>query len=560
MKLSSPGKYVEASAYGALALAVVAQVACTGTIAGNSDLHAPPALVGRGGGGGGTVVVPPPPPADLVAVPSGARMLSPSEYDNTLRDLLGDDTRPGSTVLPDPASDRHLPFENDYPTKTSSDVLVQAVEKLATEAAGRAVARPEVLARIVPCKPARPDDRACFVRFLEAFGRRALRRPLQTEELEAWSGLLTFAAEKSDFTEGVRLAVTALLQHPEFLFRMELGREVPGEPGLFRLDGFEVAARLSFFLIGSTPDDDLLAAAAAGALSTPEGVASTARKLLATPGAKDRLFQMHAEWLGFARLDLDPALVSALYAETRALIDEVVFRKNADYRELLTSDRTYIDDGLARHYGLPAPGRAAWVPYGASGRAGLLSQGSFLAAFSKPADTSPVNRGLFVSERLLCRHVPDPPPDVNVDELPETHCRREMFEVHLDRGASCAGCHRLMDPVGFGLENYDRTGRYRAHEDGKPECTIEGSGELMDLGAFEGPGELGRLIANSGEFEACVVRHVFQFAAGRVPGTADEPVLAELSRGFQAGGRKLADLLVAVVAHPSFGFRKANTP
>jgi hypothetical protein len=487
------------------------------------------------------------------AVISGARRLTRTEYDDTLRDLLQDDSRSGFALLPEDVND---PFDNDYHTQKVSPSLVEAAETLANQAAERAVADPTVIDAIVPCSPSGPSDDECLREFVSAFGRRALRRPLSDDEIEEYVyQFQPFAEEGDDFLIAVRLTIAALLQDLEFLYRIERGEEVPGKPGVFKLDDYEMATRLSYFLIGSTPPDWLLDEAGQEKLTTPDGVRAAAEKLMDDPRARVRVERFHALWLGFHQLPHDAELVEALRAETRALIERVVFDEPSDYFELFRSEQTYLTDYLAGHYGYEAPGGADWVTY-SDERRGILSHGSVLSSFGKFSDTSPTQRGIFIRTRLLCQEIPPPPPDVDSDNPPSGEagdCKSDVYAQH-DQGG-CYDCHKMMDPIGFGLERYDNQGRFRTHDDGKPECTITGDGSIDGVGDFNGPAELAELVIESGALESCVVTQVYRLAMGRRETVADREILNGLTDRFAETEYAFDELLVELVSAESFGFR-----
>jgi hypothetical protein len=285
-----------------------------------------------------------------------------------------------------------------------------------------------------------------------------------------------------------------------------------------------------------------------------------AAQLMQDPRARRRMERFHAMWLGYLELPHAVELNQALGTETTALISKVIFEDRADYLELLTSDETYLNDALAQHYGLSSPGPSgfAWVSYGQSGRRGILSHGSLLSQGAKFGDTSPTIRGLWIRNRLFCQDVPPPPPTVDADEPPAvangSPCKVDRYAVHAQGG--CANCHRLMDPVGFGLENYDPAGKYRTVEPNQPTCTIAGQGALDGVGTFSGPGELSTLLASTGAFEGCAVRQLVRFAVGRRESAEDEGLIAELATGFRTGQRRFDQLLLDVVSHPTFAFRR----
>jgi hypothetical protein len=494
--------------------------------------------------------------------PTGMHRLSRLEYDATVRDLLGDTTRPGFAKLPEDVRD---PFDNDYKTQLVSGVLVSTAETLATEISARALADAARRDTLVGCKPTGPGDKVCMDAFVRRFGRRAFRRPLTAEEVTAYTGLQSFAVEANDFYAGVDLVIRAMLQDPSFLYRIEVGAPVAGKPGLMKLDEYEIGARLSYFLWGTTPSDALLDLAGAGKLSTADGRRAAAAMLLADPRGADRVRTFHSFWLGYQQLPVAAATGDMLRAETDALVTRVVFEKKADYAEIFRWPETFLTNALATHYGLPSPGSATgvWTPYpagGASPRRGILSHGAVLSAGAKFDDTSPTLRGVFVRNRLLCQVVPPPPPNVMVDDPPPpttTRCKYDRYAAH--RAGNCAGCHMFTDDIGFGLENYDRLGVYRATDKDAPECAIKGEGRIAGStagpagdGRFSGPAGLGELLVASGELEGCVATQLFRMAHGRRETGDDMAGLAALTAAFKQKGRAFDALMVDVAADEAF--------
>jgi hypothetical protein len=517
--------------------------ACTGAEIGPNERVGPPAV------------------DPLLAVESGARRLSQTELDNTLRDLLGEDTAPATRLLNE---DEFRPFDNDYTIQQASAALVTSLEALAEEVAARALADEAKRAALVPCTPSGAADEACFRAFLEAFLPRAFRRAITAQDIDGYLPLLAFAAEDNpavdnDFYTAVELAIAAAIQDPELLYRIEQG--TPGNTsGLLELDGYEIANRMSYLLWASMPDDALFAAAAAGSLQSPEGRRAQALRMLDDPKARTQLHRFHAMWLGYRAIPHDPDLVAAFNRETSALIDRVIVEEPGSYLRLFTMSETFVDDALADHYGLPRPTDGeGWVSYEGTGRAGILGHGSLLAAFSKFEDTSPTQRGILVRTRLMCEDVPRPPPTVDTDQPPQgamdALCKYERYAQHRDQSSSCAGCHSLTDPIGFGLENYDRAGRYREHDDGLPECIIEGSGEIVGIGSFSGPSELSRLLVDNGYIDACAVKQLLTFAFGRPPTSYEASLVDEMIAAFRSGQHDFKAFLVDFVASDRFARR-----
>jgi hypothetical protein len=560
--------------------ALVATAACSGSIdgqnagggasanGGNGGATAGTAGTGKSGSSGssgasgasGSSGAGPTPNALGVTV----RRLSRSELDNSVRDALGDDSSPASTIL---AEDEYSPFDNDYTLQRASRALIDSLEAFAENVALRALDtanRP----RNVPCTPTGPDDEACFTQTVEALGRRLFRRALTSAEVTSYLALQAFSTEdnqyvENDFYTGVELVIRSMLQDPEFLYRIEVGTP-SSEAGTFALGDNEVATRLSFMLWASTPDDALLDAAAAGRMVDPAGRRAEAERLLGDDRARGTLHRFHAMWLGYRAIPVSADLVTAFNMETTRLIDRTVFDGTDGYLSLFTSTDTYLDETLADHYGLPAPsGGEGWVPYGTSGRAGILSHGSVLAGFGKFSDTSPTQRGIFVQTRLLCNTVLPPPANVNVDEPPtstDSECKIDRYAAHRDASTSCAGCHYDLDSIGLGLEAYDMAGRFRTTDDGYPDCPISGDGELPGHGTFNGPGELGQLLVQSGELEQCFVEHLVRYAIGRAVKPEEAGVVSELATAFRNTNYAARELLLDFVASDRFALRREEPP
>ena len=482
----------------------------------------------------------------------GMRRLTRVEFDNTVADLLGDDTRPGTQFLPE---DKKTPFDNEFATQNPSRVLVEGAETIASDLAEALVADPPRRDLVVGCTPAGQQDADCMESFVRTFGRRALRRALADDEVADFVALgLDFADRGGDFDDGVEQVVRTLLQDAEFLYRIELGTET-ADPGVFRLSGYEVATRMSYLLWGSTPDDTLLDLAEDGSLDTPEGRRDAARTMLDSDRGRAQVDRFHALWLGYAELPHPPDLTNAMRTETKAALDRIIFEDDTSWLGLFALDQTFVDDTLAQHYGWPAPGTADWIDLDGSGRQGILSHGSFLSVAANPDDTSPTKRGKLIRNRLLCQEVPPPPPDVPADSPPEEgNCKWDRYAAHRSEG-SCRGCHEQMDPIGFGLENYDIAGRFRTHDEGAPECIIAGEGELVGIGTFNGPKELSDMLLDNGELDDCIVDQVYRYAMGHAIAPEDEPYTEDLATSFTDAEHRFRVLLMDLVSHEAFAFR-----
>lgn len=507
----------------------------------------------------------PPGVSDGLAPVAGLRRLSAREYDNTVRDLLGD---PGGAALLLP-EDIRTPYDNDYTTQEASKSLVDGLDVFTADIVGRLLDDPARLAEVLGCTPSGPDDAECLHGFIERFGRRALRRPLTEEEIAEYMLAQDHAIASGDFDTAIDTVLRAMLQDVELLYRVEVGTEVPGHPGLFELSDWEIASRLSYFLWGTTPDEELLSRAEAGQLHTGEEIRAAAESMLDDERTLTLVERFHAMWMGYETLPFGGEVADAMKVETRALFQRVLFDEDRPWQDLFRMDQTFVDDTLAEHYGLPLPGsdEPTWVDYGDSGRQGLLSQGSFLSVGGKFNDTSPIVRGLMIRTRLFCEPFPTPPPGVDVDAKPEEGvCKSERYAAHAS--GSCASCHQILDPVGFGLEAYDLQGRFRTHEVDDPDtpedesqCEISGDGRLVmsaeESHEFNGPAELADLLLETGQLDHCAVTQLYRFSTGRFElGEDDLDQIDRISEQLGEGDFHFDTLILEMVSDDAFRYRR----
>jgi len=507
------------------------------------------------------------------------RRLTHSQYNNTVRDLLGDYSRPADRFPPE---DFVNGFKNQLRTQGMPPLLAEAYGAAAEKLALNAFRAGDV-SGLVPCKPTGGRDVKCRDQFVRAFGLRAFRRPLDDAEFGRYTALFDSQATKAGgFVDGARVVVEAMLQSPKFLFHVEgLAEARASRERAEAGRDYEVANRLAYFLWDTMPDKRLLDAAAAGDLRTPEGLERVARSMLERPLARQAIDEFFAEWLRFDRAlgsvkdrrrypEFTPELAGMMVQETRLLLGNLVWN-DGNFMEAFTAEYSFLNSDLARVYGLAPPAgefERVRFPDG-SHRAGLLGQASFLSSNAGPVETSPTARGIFVREQFLCQHVPNPPPGVNT-EVPEPTidrplARRQRMQNHVEN-PTCASCHRLMDPIGFGLENYDAIGQWRDAEviefesgrRGAPSKTVElpidGTGEIAGLtnAAFSEPKQIGRLLAGSRACQECVVKQVFRYAFGRVETPADRETIRTVFNVFRDSGFRFKELLVALVRSPQF--------
>jgi hypothetical protein len=504
-------------------------------------------------------------PATQCNDPSAAngrlRRLTRVEYDNTVRDLLGDTSAPASSF---PIDERIGHFDSNW----LAPVGTLGVENYMNVAMALAANAVEHLDDFVDCDPAELGGTACAEQFIERFGRRVFRRPLDASERAAFVQLFQSQSDEG-FAAGIELVLGTMLQSPHFLYRPEFGVAAPDTSEVLALTGYEIAARLSYFLWASTPDEVLLDAAEHGELDDLDGVVSRARAMLDDPRFEDAVSSFTHQWLGTEHVQSfgkDPVLFpefaglsASFYAETDAFVRAAFRRPDGSLRELLTADYTYGDEALAAFYGVAHPdgeGGIAELALDPEQRAGFLTQPAVLAVHARENQTSPILRGAFVRERLLCHSIPPPPPDVNdVPPDPDPNSTaRERFEQHT-ADPSCAGCHNLLDPIGFGFERYDAIGRFRTEEANK---SIDATGQLLatrDIdGPFDGAVELAHRLAGSEQVSDCFASLYVEFALGRVPREADECSVDAVLDHFSASGGNLRELVIAVVASDAFRF------
>lgn len=530
-----------------------------------------------------TLPPPPGPPADCNTIrppdpgPALIRRLNHVEYDNTIRDLIGEDLRPSEGFLPD---EEFLGFDNQAASLQISPLHAEQYMMTAELVAERVALR---LDEFVDC--ARPDadaDRACLRTFISDFGLHAWRRPLEAAEVDGLAGLYDAAADLDppQFETAVKLVVQALLESPNFLFRIEVGEPFdalrldvpPGEdPTRLRLTDWEMASRLSYLLWKTMPDATLLEAAARGELLTGDQIRAQAHRLLGHANARPALLDFFDQWLRYeetSHITRDPAYYpdfqpehrELLVAESRTFITNLLWGESRDLRALFGASYTFVNETLAAFYGIPGVDGEQFqrVELDPSQRAGILTQGAVMAATAKPNMTSPVFRGQYIRERVLCTPLPPPPPNIPVvPPSPDpSSSTRAKFEEH-DRNPACAGCHRLMDPIGYGFENFDAVGRWRTEETGHP---IDASCELAETldadGVYANAADMARALAESEQVQRCVVTQFFRYAHGRGETLADLCAIDDLYQSYASHGFDFVALVEHLTTTEAFRFRR----
>jgi hypothetical protein len=531
--------------------------ACVGTLGGDGE---PTGSAGTGAGPTGN---------DTPAAASPLARLTSAQYTATVHDLFAPIVVPDATL---PASTVVEGFNNNSATQTPSAALIDALH---ANAVAVTLAAMKSSAKLLGCSPAtRADEDACAKTFTAAFTKKAYRRPADDAEIATLLKLYDEVRSDgtTDFTTAMTLVIEAVLQEPDFVYRVELGTPIVGDPLRIQLTSYEMASRLSYLLWNTMPDDTLFAAAESGELATAEGVEKQARRLLADARAHDAMLEFHREWLRFSAMDnltkdatLFPAFTSDTAASMRASTDKYIdslFFGEGTLKALLTNTHAWVNDDLASIYGVPAPGSAALqlVSINPEQRAGILTSAGLMAGFAHETADSPVLRGVWVLDRFMCHQPPPPPKNVNTT-LPapiagKPLTTRDRFATQHEQGA-CAGCHHTIDGVGFGFEHYDATGAWRTTEDTLP---IDSSGWFTDgngdlTGTFNGAVELGQKLAASRTVHTCVASSWMRYALGVDHKGLDDRGVAPVLDAFEQSELKLPELVVAITRSDAFRTR-----
>jgi hypothetical protein len=400
------------------------------------------------------------------------------------------------------------------------------------------------------------DDAQGFVR---AFGRRAFRRPLTSEEELKYQEV--FALGESlfgpGFANGAALVIRGMLQSPHFLYRTELG------PGGEPLSSYEIASKLSFWLLGTTPSDALLDSASARELDTVEGIEAAARRMLEDPRAVEVMRDFHAQLLGFRRYaqidkervpEYDPAILSELLLASHAFFDRV-FQEDLGLVEILTSNRAYVGARLAPLYGLAPPSAGLELRELGPSRSGYFMQVPFLMLWGNNDQSDPIHRG-FNLQQMTCGALP--PPDADVPPPPPAQPGQTTRE-HISELTSCgASCHAYFDPLGFALENFDGLGRERSTDNGKPIDTSGSYPFAEGVAEFSDGTELMNIMAASAQVHTCYSKKLTSYALGRDIVERDRPLLESLAR--VSLGNSLQEMVMALVRDPAFRTRQEEAP
>lgn len=493
------------------------------------------------------------------------RRLTRSQYNNVVRDLLGDTTRPGDAFPPDAVVGN---FSNNAAALTVSPLLAQGYF-LASETLAQNALKNK--ASLLPCDPQAGED-ACARQFVAKFATRAFRRPVAIAEVDALMTVYTDNKSGGTFDDGVEAVIETILNDARFLYLEEYGSADMKQGNVLPVAPYEMASRLSFFLWNSMPDDVLFAAAGSNQLATVEQVKAQAKRMLADPKAKDASREFFDQWLQLDKLagvtkdpatyaEFDANVRDSMLGETRGFLDYVMWKGDAKVSTLFTAPITFLDANTAKIYGLPYSG-SGFVQTSLDGkqRAGILTQPSILTAVAKPNQSSPVLRGKYVRERFLCQTLPPPPPTLKIvpPEVKPGSTTRERFDQHA--APECIGCHKRMDPIGFGFEHFDGIGRWRDTDQNLP---VDASGTLTDSdvdGDFNGVTELAQKLAKSDMVSDCVSVQWYRYAMARSEGAEDNCSVLNAGKAFGDAGHDLRELLIGITTTDAFRFRMEVKP
>jgi hypothetical protein len=495
----------------------------------------------------------------IVSAPSPMmRLISGQEYRNVIADVFGPDIDV-STRFPAFRRIAGLSELGSVPAMVTPAVLA------IFDAGGRSVATQVVSDAhrtvLIPCVPRDPKlpDENCARKFLGEVGHLLFRRPMTSDELNTYVSAAHSVGEKSqNFYTGIASALSGMLISPKFLYLIESTEPNPERPGELRLDGPSKALRLSLLLWNSTPDEELSRAAITGELHTSQGLRRQVERMLASSRLTYGVRAFFEDMLILDNFDdvvKDPVIYPAyslkVAAEAREqmlrlIVDDLITR-HGDYRDLFTTRNISLTRALGPLYQVPvsAPGPLDWVAYEipeTSPRAGILTQVGFLSVNAHPGRSSATRRGKAIREIFMCQKVPDPPPNVdfskleNPQGLPTT--ARQRMELHVGNPV-CAGCHKITDPIGVPLENFDGAGQYRADENG---VKIDPSGSLGAVHFADARG-LGQALHDDSAVPSCLVQKLFEYGLSRAISNDDKPAVADLQEQFKSDGYRFVELL-----------------
>lgn len=498
------------------------------------------------------------------------RRLSSGQYGNTMRDLFGSEL--SQRVLADSLFPRTVierGFANDAEANVVNTAESNAIEDNAERIAALVLQDPDAFLTLMPCGGVSASDASsvdgCIDEFIAQFGRRAYRRPLTAGETTILRDLYDLVRQDGTATEAFSAVVQLMVQSPALLYRAERGQDEV-VPGMLRLDSYEMASRLSYFLLDSMPDETLFQEAEAGRLTTPDEVAAQARRLMDSPVFESVLDTFHRDWLQLYHLEdgknaaqfpgFTADVQASLMQEVGRFVSYIVNEGDGSVQSLLSENRVPLDATLAAYYGVSAG--ADGEPVELAGRAGLLTLASTMAAQARTDRTDPIHRGLFVQSEVLCNDLPSLPADVDTQttlmgtsDLPTA--RQRLAPLLED--PSCSFCHQQFNPTGLGLENFDAVGLWRDVEN---DTDIDPSGQVTvdgEVVPFDTPLQLTDAIAGSIQARDCYARQWFRSSVGRHEAPQDLCSIASVTLAATESNGDIRAMLEAIVRTDAFMYR-----
>ena len=488
--------------------------------------------------------------------PPTLRRLTESQYRNIIADVFGSQIVVGGRFDPIMRTEGLLAVGAGRAAVTPS--AVEHFSAMARSIALQVVA-PGNRELLLPCQPAAADqpDPRCATQFFEQAARLLYRRAVTAEDLRVPLRLAQAGTvARHDFYAGLAYGLQAMLTAPDFLFIAENTESDPTDKTRLRLDNYARASRLSFMLWNTAPDELLLHAAEQGQLANADEISDQVDRLMASPRLKQGVRAFFTDMLSlddFATLEKDtliyPAFSLAAAQDSREQVlrtlENELLSQDGDYRNIFTTRRTFMSGPLGLVYRVPVSRPGGWTPFEFAAndpRAGIQSQLSFVALHSHPGKSSPTLRGKAIRELLLCQKVPDPPGNVNFDRFNDPSSPNKTARLRLSAHATepaCAGCHKLMDPIGLALENFDGAGQTRLTENGVP---IDASGELNGIKFADAPG-LGQAMRQDPAATSCLVRRAYSYAVGRAIERGERDWMAHLEQSFADDRYRLRPLL-----------------
>lgn len=499
-------------------------------------------------------------------VPVGAQRLSATQYRQMISDIFGADIKLGGRFEPGMRKNGLLAVGGSAVAMSPSGF--EQYDTIARTVAGQIVDAKHRDA-LIACKPAAANtaDQACATTVLTKYARLLFRRPATDKEIAGPVAMAGQAAEaKGDFYTGLGYGLAELLDAPNFIFRKDVAEPDPSAAGKLRLTGYSKASRLSFFLWNAGPDEELLRAAEAGELDKKSGLAKQVDRMLASPRLDSGVRAFFTDFLDFDQFDslAKDAAIYPVFGQKvahdaqeqtlRTIVDLLVTQKG-DYRDLFTTRKTFLTRNLGVVYQVPVASEKEWEAHEFpidDPHAGVLTQLSFTELHAHPGRSSSTLRGKAVREILLCQTVPSPPANVNFTVVQDTN--NPQFKTARDRltahrtEATCAGCHKIMDPIGLGLENFDGAGQFRTTENGAP---IDASGEIDGV-KFSDSASLGQAIHDNPSATACLANSLYRYAAGRDFDPGEREWQKWLGQQFARDGYRVPDLMKTIATSDAF--------